>query len=333
MELSGRSKALLQELCTDSRVKVLALSKKLGYSRYMIAKDIAELEKRLDLYYTLELDHRKLGFSTVHVTYFNFVKKPSERIIGEVLGKITAVQLAILTKGDFELVCFVVTKTPVEYSQVEIALQILFQSYGASVRSSEVTLMRHGFIPLSNSLIEKSDIDSTYKKILLALNTNSRSKLSEVSKSTGIGEDTIRYHLTKMEREGIIKRYTAIVRNTNTKFTVIYFANFSVTENLQGRVDRERKEIIFATDERSIVNDFQMMFATTGAEQTFNLATYIDRNYGMEHSISAHNRIYAVDKPEVKYAVVTKTIKGVLPFRRIDVRANYDGTNFPLELS
>ncbi len=333
MELNRQDKALLQELCTDSRVKTLALASKLQSSRYKISKRVEELEKQLDIYYTLDLDYKKLGFSTVHVTYINFIKKPSERALEEILGKITAVQLAILTKGDFELVCFIITKTPIEYSQVEIALQVLLQAYGASVRSNEVTLMRHGFIPLSNGLIEKTEIDDTYKKILLALNTNSRSKLSDVSKSTGISEDLIRYHLAKMEREGIIKRYTAIVRNTNTKFTVIYFANFSVTENLQGRVDKERRDTIFANDERSVINDFQMMFVTTGAEQTFNLATYMDKNYGMEHSVHAHNRIYAADKPEVKYASVVKTIKGVLPFRNIDVRAHYDGTNFPLEFS
>ncbi len=333
MELDRKSKAILKELCSNSRVKMRLLSEKFGVSRYLITKEVEELENELGLRYTLELNYSRLGFGTIHVAYLNFAKKPREKVLEEVVNKITAIQLALLMKGDFELLCFVVTKTPIEYSQVEIALQLQLQEFGARVKSSEVTLPRLGFIALNNALISKAEVGDVYKKILVSLNTNSRARLSEVSKETGTSEDLVRYYMTKMEKEGIIRRYTALVTKPNTKFTIAFLVNYSVRENLQARIDKERRNIIFSDDDRSNVNSFQMMFSTTGAEQTFDLATYLNKKYGIEHSIEAHNKIYAVDKPEVRSAQVIKPLKGMLPFRYIDVASSYDLTNWPLEFS
>lgn len=326
-----QAKAVLQELCTNSRVRVLQLSRKFQISRYRIAKIIDMLEDKLSLYYTLEPNYGKLGFNFIHIAYLNFTKKPKAENLREILNRINAVQLALLTTGDYMLICFIVTKTAIEYSQTEVALQLLLQEYGARIRSSAVTLMLHGFIPLSNSLMRESAIPEPYKKLLLSLNANSRSKLSEIGKETEINEDAVRHYLTKMESELIIRRYTAIVTKPNTRAIIAYSSSYSVRENVQERIARERRNIIFANDERSNVNDFQMMFSTVGSAQAFNLATYVSKKYGLEHSIEAHNRIYAVDKPEVGKAFVVKVLKGVLPLRYIDVRANYNLPNWSVE--
>jgi DNA-binding Lrp family transcriptional regulator len=333
MAIGEREKALLQELCTNSRVSMLELSHKFRVSRYKVVNAIEVLEKRLGLQYALELDYKKLGFGSMHITYLKFVRKPGIKVLENVLNKMTSIQLALLTKGDFDLICFVVTKTPLEYSQIEIGLQMLLEEYGAGVRSNEVTLMRHGFVPLDNCLLGKSDVDETDKKILLALNDDSHAKLRDISRSAGITKDVIHYRLAKIEQSHIIKRYTAIVTKPNTKFSVAYFANYSVRQNLQMRINKERHDIIFANDENSDINDFQIMFATTGSAQTFNLATYVNKKYGMAHSLLAHNRIYATDKVEVNSAEVVRTLKGRLPLRYIDVKTNYDETNWPLEFS
>jgi DNA-binding Lrp family transcriptional regulator len=331
--LNKMSRSVLQELCANSRIRLPSLAKKFGMSRYLAAHEVQKLEKELELKYTLELNGEKLGFSTTHVTYLNFVKKPQPKSLEEILNKIHPIQLALLTKGDFDLLCFSITRTPIEYSQVEIALQLLLEAYGAKVRSAEITLMRLGFIPFSQDTISRSSLKEVYKQILLQLNSNSRAKISDISKATGLSGDLVRYHLIKMEHEGVIKRYTTVIRKPNTKFTVAYLVNYAVRENLQQRIDKERKEIIFTNDEQTNVNDFQLMFSTAGSQQTLNIATYRDRKYGLEHSLEAHNRIYAIDKPEAVSATIIGTIKGTMPFRYLDVKEAYNTTNWPLEFS
>ncbi|MDE1873555.1 MAG: winged helix-turn-helix transcriptional regulator [Candidatus Micrarchaeota archaeon] len=331
--LNKTSKMLLKELCTNARIKLPALSKKFGMSRYLLAQEIKNLEKELELHYTLELDNAKLGFGTTHIMHLKFVKRPSSETLERILNKIPPIQLALLTKGDFDLLCFAVTRTPVEYSQIEIALQLLLEEYGAKVKSAEVTLARLGFVPLDSNLISRSALESEYKEVLIRLNANSHAKISEISRSIGISDDLVRYYIAKMEREGIIKRYTAVIGKPNTGFTIAYLANYAVRENLQSRIDKERREIIFTGDEQSDVNDFQFMFSTTGSEQTLNIATYRNRKYGLEHSVKAHNRIYAADRPEVVSAEITKPVKGAVPFRYLNVKEVYDISNWPLEFS
>jgi DNA-binding Lrp family transcriptional regulator len=333
MQFNKLHRTLLQGLCLNSRTRTPELSRKIGISRYKITNLIKEVEKELGLSYTLELDYKKLGFGALHLTYLNFEKKPSLKSISDVLNKIPSIQLALATNGDFELLCFTVTKTAIEYSQVEVAMQILFERYGTMVHSSEITLMRHGFVPLSNALIGQSAIEGSYKSLLPVLNTNSRMKIREISKRINMSEDLVRYYMIKMKKERIIRRYTTIVTKPNTKFTIAYFSSYSVRENIRSRIDKERNEIIFRNDEVSYVNNFQMMFSITGSGQAFNLAAFPNRKYGLEHSINAHNAIYAPEKPEVKKAVIIKVVKGILPLRNIDVKANYDYTNWPTEFS
>jgi DNA-binding Lrp family transcriptional regulator len=332
MELSELGKKIVRELCTDSRISVTDLTKKLGVSRITIAQRIRSLTKELGLLFTLELDYDTLGFSRQHVMYLNFAKKPNPAELKRLFENDNIVQLAVATKGDFDLILFAITKTSKEYFNWEIKQFISMARYGVAIHSSETTIAHIGFLPLDNEIIARSNTKDVYKKILIALNGNSRMPIRELAEQVGMHEDTVRYHLAKMEKEKIIKRYTAIITKPPLKHNIVYFANYSVKEGIEKRIMQEREIMYFKkTSEFPVVSEFQLMFSMTGSEISFTWACYDDKKKGFESSVATHARVYRIDSPIVKSAIVTEVIKGIAPIRNIDIKASYDTSRPGLE--
>ncbi|MEM0075876.1 MAG: winged helix-turn-helix transcriptional regulator [Conexivisphaerales archaeon] len=324
---------VLRALCNNSRASVSDLSKKLGISRYFIGKYIASLEEKLGLKYTLELDYKLLGFSSMHVMYLNFSKKPRPEVFDTLIPKSIRIQFFATTKGDFDTIAFAVSKNPIEYSQLEVALQASLIDYGAEVHSAEVTLMRFGFVPISNALLATADgIADDIKKLLMALNENSRQELSSLSKATGMSVGMTKYYMAKLEKAGIIKRYTAVITNKAFKTAIAAFVSYHVTSGIEERIAMERRNLYFAEPkEPYAANSLLEMWSISGAAQAFILAGF-NSEKDANAMINKHNSIYAKDKPSVATALITKTHLGFLPFRNMNVEESYDTTSWTLDL-
>ncbi len=325
--ISTLSRSILRDLCTNSRVSITELSEKHNISR-KIAKDrIVALEKEFGLKYTLELDYEALGFASLHVLHVNFSKKPKPEELREIFAKSKAIQFAALTEGEFDMVLFVLTKEPKDYFKWEMGIWLLLSKYGVSTASSEVIIGRFGFVQINNDLIRDSAIEDVYKKIILVLNENSRISNTDLSKKIGMSQELTNYYLKKLNKEGIIKRYTAIVTKSPVKYNIAYFSTYTVKEKVEERVHIERQLMFFTEpQEIPVVNAPQMMFSLTGSESTFDLAAYDDFKTGLEKTVQLHDKIYKADSPKTKYATITDVVKGVLPIRNLAVKENYDLT-------
>lgn len=325
MELSELSRRIVRELCTDSRISVTDLTKKLGASRITIAQRIKSLETELGLLFTLEIDHEALGFTRLHILYLKFTKKPKPAELKRVFADDRIVQLVVTARGDFDLVVFAITKSSKEYFNWEIGLLISLARYGVSVHSSEATIKHLGFLRLDDALIASSDIDKLYKDILIRLNNNSRISIRKLAGQLNIHEDTLRYHLTKLEKTGMIKRFTAVITKSPLHVNIAYFANYSVKEGIEKRIVRERETMYFKRlDITPVVSEFQLMFSMVGGDISFTWACYDNEKEGFERSVATHARMYRVDLPVIKSAVVQDLIKGTPPIRSLDIRENYD---------
>ncbi len=325
MEISTISRKLLRDLCTNSRITITELSKKYELSRKVVTTRIAALETELGIRYLLELNYEALGFTTLHIAYFKFLKRPKAEKLRTVLEKSNVVQLAVATKGDIDMVVFALARHSIEYFNWEVGIQLSLAEYGVSVTSSEVMVDHLGFIPLNINLIKESNLKDIYKKILVVLNENSRISQRELSKKVGFSEGLTKYYLGKLNREGIIKRYTAVITKSPLKQNIIYFANYTIKEGLEKRIQNERRTMYFKEpDAFPIVNEFQLMFSTTGGATSFTWACYENIDEGVERSVNTHKRMYRVDSPIVRYAIATEIISGVAPIRNIDIKENYD---------
>ncbi|MEM4067046.1 MAG: winged helix-turn-helix transcriptional regulator [Candidatus Micrarchaeaceae archaeon] len=324
---------VLRELCGNSRISASELSRKLGISRYIASKNVEALEAKLGLRYTLELNYRLLGFPSMHAIYINFARKPKPGALSKLIAGSSRIQLFATARGDFDALALALAKNPVEYSQLEVALQFSLMSYGAEVHSAEVTLMRFGFVPIGNALLAAaSGIDDDTKRLLMALNENSRQGLGAISKAIGMDAEMVRYYMKKLEKAGIIKRYTAIMTNGVPKSRIAAFINYHVTSGIEERIAMERRRLYFAEpDEPYAANSLQEMWSISGAAQAFLLACF-DSESACEAMISEHNRIYRKDRPAVTKAFIDNVLLGFLPFRNMDVKSSYDTTGWPLDL-
>lgn len=325
--ISTLSKNILRELCTNSRVSITELSEKYKVSRKIAKERIVALEKEFGLKYTLDLDYEALGFASLHALHVKFAKKPNPDILRATFSKSKAVQFAAITEGDFDMVLFVLTKEPKDYFKWEIAFWLALAKYGVGTSPSEVIISRLGFVPINTDLIRDSAVDDVYKKIITVLNENSRITNTELSKKIGMSQELTNYYLKKLNKEGIIKKYTAVLTTPPTKYNITFFATYTVKDLVGERAQTERQTMFFKEPlEMPIVNGPQMMFSLTGSESTFNLVSYEDLKDGIEKSVAMHDKIYRVDSPKTKYAVIKDVVKGTLPIRNISVKDNYDLT-------
>ncbi len=325
MEISVLSRKILRELCTNSRVSISDLVNKYNVDWHIIKNRITAIEKEFGLFYTLELNSTALGITTLHVVIINFVKKPSFEEFKKFAEGSQNVQLAFTTKGDFDAVLFAIAATPKAYYMWEISLMMELAKYGVSIRSSEATMPHIGFVPLNDEQIRKSDIDAVYKKMLLVLNSDSRTTVRELSKRIGMKENITRYYLGKLEKSNIIRRYTALITKPPYKFNILYFTNYTVRLGIDRRVGNERRlQYWRKTDNFPVINEFQMMFGMCGGENSLNWAIYENLEEGLKQSVELHRKIYDADSPEVKWALIDKVAKGVLPLRNIDMKDGFD---------
>ncbi len=333
MEISVLSRKILRELCTNSREPISEISDKLGISRYSATERIQDLEKALDLRYTLELSYDALSFSSIHILAVKFSKKPKFDELKSMLSKSRIVQFATTTKGDFDLLIFAVAKDKVEYVQWETALQLALSRYGVAGSSYEVYMTRMGFLPLNNENIIASSIKDTYKKLLTVLNDNSRMPIRSIGKKLGIDEDLVRYYMLKLEKNGVIKRFTAIVTKPSLVTNIVFFGSYTMREGLIDRIEYERRSVFFKEpDEFPTISEIQAMWSVGGSAATFEWGAYSSYEKGMKNLVEVHRRIYEKDSVTIKSAVIDQVVKGQMPIRNLDIKENYDKTSWPVEL-
>ncbi len=327
MEISLLSRKILRDLCTNSRSTVTELAAKYGITRKMVRSRITALEKEFGLKYTLELDYEKLGFLPLHIVKIRFLRRVRIEDLRSAFANDRLVQFAATTKGDFEMLVFILAKGSKEYFLWETTLWESLARYGIGTTSSEVTVAHLGFVPVNQKSIMASDVGDIYKRMLAVLNENSRITMRELGKRVGISDGLAKYHLRKLDETGIVKRYTTIVTKPTMQYNIVYFMNYTIRENVLARVRNERRTMYWTEPkEFPLLSEFQMMFSTTGGEVSFTWATYNDYNDGMKRSVRTHERIYKVDSPVAQCARIENVVVGLMPLRNLDQKENYDLT-------
>ncbi len=327
------SRKILRELCTNARTTSTEIAGKLGISRYTVVKHIETLERELGLYYTIEPNYKNIGFDNLHVLRISFDKRPMPNEIALMFFNSGIAQFAATTKGDYDMLVFATCQSPVEYLKWETALDIQLSKYGVSIRSSEISVMHLGFIPLTDKGIDKIEIDPIYKKIMLQLNKNSRISIRELGRSTGMSENLARYYLKKMEGENVIKRYTTLVTKSPLKHIITFFVSYTIREGVIDRINKERRTMYWKeTPEFPVVSEFPIMWSVSGSDRSFTAACYGDYKEGMRNSVKAHLLAYKEDSPKAEVGVIDKVIVGMMPIRNIDMKASYNTVLWPSEV-
>ncbi|MEM0149824.1 MAG: winged helix-turn-helix transcriptional regulator [Candidatus Micrarchaeaceae archaeon] len=332
MVLSKPERLAFAELCNDSRQSSSELARKLGITRYNANKILKNLESKYHIKYTMDLDYRALGFAQMHVFYLNFDTTPKLSELEKLLKNSTRIVFFATAKGDFDAIALAISRNSMEYSQIEVGFQASLIDYKTTFRSAALTGMRFGFMPLSNVQLRNAAIEEDYKKLLLELNADSRIPAKELASKLGIDDNMINYYIKKMQQNGIIKRFTAMVTDRVFPSTIVAFINYQVSNGIGARIERERHELYFSEDDEiEDFNHLNEMWSISGAAQAFIMASFSDLP-SAEGFIKKHKEIYKPDNPSVKYAEIKDVIIGSIPFRKMNVRKEYDQTAWPTEI-
>ncbi len=325
MAYSDMARIVIEALSADSRKTITELAHLAGCSRVTAARLIDRLTAEMGLKFTLELDENALRLQERHITAIKLGKPYKEKDLKAMFSEDPYIHNAYICKGDFDLILHTVAENPMKYLAWENHMATLLSEYEPEIKPSEFVFAQFGYLPLQTSIINSAnlDINEKDKKLLSLLNDNSRLSYTDISKATGIESETLRYRLFKLKSSGIIKRFTIAAQKPHRDYALAYFSNYKFNKSTRSSASRARLEYLNADSGKGILNTYQFMAPISGSFRFFTIALFDDEQSAYEKAISRHVRAFGKENVSIYKARITGAIKGLLPFRRLDIKKNY----------
>ncbi len=96
----------------------------------------------------------------------------------------------------------------------------------------------------------KVKLDAKDKKIIELLQKNARMTISQVSRSTGIPRDSVKYRIRRLEKEKVIRFYHAFLNPSKIGYPMYTYVTFMLSNMTE---DREKKFILFLVTHPNII--------------------------------------------------------------------------------
>jgi DNA-binding Lrp family transcriptional regulator len=321
-------RAILRELCENSRISVTQLATKLQCSRNTVISNMKALEKEFGLYYTLEFNKEALGFVQNHLWAIKLEGKPTLQQLQEMFKNDDALPFILQTEGDFDLLINIVAGSGEKYVQSGMQTLKKLLPYRPTPRPSLVVMVHTGFIPVDGSAIgnlnpQFSSLDELDIKILMQLNGNSRLNYNAIAKRLKEDVETIRYRMRKIIKLQIIKRFTTVLENPGTDYNIAFFMNCKFSPGLTGRYKKAYDYYISSNKDLPLINNFQYLALTSGSYIMAGIGCFPSEEKAIKDAIIAHKEIYREDRPTLTFAKITGVVKGHLPVRSIDMEKGF----------
>ncbi|MDE1854874.1 MAG: AsnC family transcriptional regulator [Candidatus Micrarchaeota archaeon] len=324
---TNRDKMILRELSADSRASLTRLGKAAGCSALTASKLVDRLVKNLDIRFTLEIDLNNLGFSERHMISVRFGRRPDEEFLRSLFRDDPVVHDAYLTDGDYGLVIFAATDSPMGYMKWETDLASNLSDYLPELRPSEYIHEVLGYMPLDNSFVdhikEVIKIDKKDRQILQLLNGNSRVSYREMGKRLGMNEDTIRYRVFKLQRKGVIRRFTIAAQRVSGSIST-FFMRFSFDKRtIPDLFPEQRKHNMNEDEPLPLLNRTVIVALMSGSYRFFSMSYGKTKEQALATGLKWHLNLVRNNNPHEIHAMFVKPIKGLLPLRNLDPKRYY----------
>ncbi len=325
---SNIDKVILRGISEDSRASVTQLARQAHCSRVTLVGHLREMEEKLGIVYTLEINDEMLGSVERHVIAVKFAEKPSAKFIDALFRNDTQAQTVFQTEGDFDLFIYARCGSAVRYIVWESHIATELSEFRPTVRPSEFIVAHTGYWPLNDSFVEEISgavkVDAKDKELLVQLNKNSRSPIKKLSELTGMKSSTVRYRLARLIRSGIIKRFTIAAQKPPHQYAMVHLANYKYSKGFGERM-LEIRRIYLGMDEKEfpLLNTLQIVAPISGSYRSFGLSLFDTEQDAVEGIIEPNRRVFRKDGIDIIRARITRVVKGKLPFRNIDVRKGY----------
>lgn len=329
MYYTPQEKIILRQLSTNSRTTITHLAKAAGCSRVTTIKIVDKLTKELNLRFTIEVNMDRLGLSERYLIALKSREKIPENVLQEFFESDNYAQNVYLINGNFNLLVYVVADNATNYIKWETHLAEKLSKYGLAIMPSRHVFAHFGYLPLNNSftkfISEEYKLDETDRNMLKMLNDNSRSSYKELGDKLDISEATARYRLFRLVRHGFITRFSIAVQNPGDNYSsVVYLINYIFTETTSSIAFLNARNSYFADDDKQpAFNTFQLIFPISGSFRSFGMVLCEDKKTAIDKAVHRHRKIFRNERIKMLYGEIIKPIKGILPFRSLDIRSDY----------
>jgi len=307
---------ILEELSRNSRCLLKDIADKASVSIQTISSRLAKLERNLGLKYTLELDLQKAGCAQQYFIRVNFRdNKPDAATLRSFFAKNPFVQLAALTKGDFDLFIWSASPTAADYErEIEGTLRAQLDEYTSDWTAHPLLTRRAGFLPVGNDLINTLRLPSSRKRTLDVLNSDSRIMVTKLAEQLGVKEPTAEYHLKRAKP--FVSRFTSYFETTGEFLHMIRFLQLRGKEKDFQSEGRKVSDLYLKSDPR-LFNRLVYAGVPSGGMDRLFLETYSSFDDYEAHSEAIKGYSSIIGKHSA--ARVEKVLKGAIPIRKMDL--------------
>jgi DNA-binding Lrp family transcriptional regulator len=321
---------LLMALSMNARASFAHIGKLVGLSPSATYARVKNLEKRYGIRYTAEIDLDKLGYTT-HLILIKFQTEiPSMENLKEAVKKDPRIQLAFLTKGEYDLIIFVLTETGEEgrfglYKQRDT----LFTDYDARWYRAPV-YFTYNFIPIREEFFEllKAQVWKRTKEtprlpegrisygeycVLYELVKNGVMDFSEIDRKYGFDRGMAQYTYHRLKEKQIIRRITMSMSNLPIKYLAVQYLENTNDKNW---VEAKPKLLAHIIKETIRPTDYCALVGDAG---TPNGSIFVIPLFSDEDLEKAEEELRSTIKnPKVTTSIVVSTLVNSLCFRKFD---------------
>jgi DNA-binding Lrp family transcriptional regulator len=263
--LSKYEKTLLTALSMNGRISLPALSKMLGLSVTATYWHLKNLEKRYGIKYIPEIDVEKFGYMPFLFTLKFHGGIPPLGKLREVMASEPRVQLAMLTKGEFDLLIYVLVKGAGDTNSLIVSLCDKLISHDC-VFSTIPVYEDYGFVPVRGEFIDllKENgalLDREYA-VLKEFNSDASIEFSRIDEQYGFDRGRSSYSYYKLKNEGKIKRTTITMQKLPLRYIGIIHESFVSWSKFKARRHASLGNIITGSDKKPI-NKYIAVYDTT----------------------------------------------------------------------
>ncbi len=267
IEIGSKDLELLQILSMNARADISHLGKKiLGYEKSETYYRIKQLEKKLDLKYFAEVDVEKLGYLRFLIMVKFTESFPKLEELKETLEREPLVQLAVITKGDYDLIIYALAKNTGVAQLLDIVISLRKGKLAKYKSVWKTTLFEEhfGYIPIRQEFIDsiKKELLKRDYAVITELISNGVKGFTEIDKKYKFDEGRAAYTYHKLKEQGIIKRITASMQNTPVKYTGIIIKE--ITDEGVFRAKREKSLLDIVEKTNSVLGSKYLLTGNIG---------------------------------------------------------------------
>ena len=314
VELSEIDAKLLTALSMNARPSLKFLSGFIGLKSTATQRRVKLLEQRFGITYLAEIDVERLGYSKFIITVNFKDKMPLSEEIREACESVPNVQLAMLTKGAYDVVIYACADSSSNLVDSVIAMRAKLAKYPSEWYVS-FFYEHFNFVPLRPEFVEllKGKLLGREYAVLRELNRNGMESFVEIDRKYGFDEGRSQFTYHKLREKGIIKRITLSMDKPPMKYVGIM--KLSIVESGKFRKNRARLLASAIRESRSPLTNFLLSGDVGNSDGVMYFVPVIKDGYLEEVAEGMAKLKLGVG---ISTLVVTKVLVGSFCCRRFD---------------